>query len=273
MKKLLLIGIFVFPLVVNAQYWEFGGFLGFSNYSGELAHDPVEVKETHPAIGGILRYNINRYITLKGNIYYGTISGTDANADNAADRIRNLSFKSNILDVGFNFEVNLLGFQSNHHLYKTSPYLFAGASVFRFNPKAKYNDEWIPLQPLGTEGQGTTKYNDREKYALTQISIPFGLGIKHALDNHWVIGAEFGLRATFTDYLDDVSTTYVEEEILVAAYGQISYELSNRTDEILDNPPDLGPTDPRGNPTTNDWYMFGGLTITYTVIPNKCYKF
>lgn len=273
MKKVCLSILLVIPFSLIGQKWEFGALIGASNYSGDLAPDPIVIKETHFAGGGILRYNVNKYVTIKSNLYYGRISGNDDNSQVSRKRIRNLNFRSNMLDVGLQGEINLTGFEITNPQYTTSPYIFAGLSIFRFNPMALYNNEWVPLQPLGTEGQGTTKYNDREKYALTQISIPFGAGYKIGLNRNWAIGLEFGFRKTFTDYLDDVSKTYVEEEILRAAYGELSYRLSNRSGEVLGQYRDVGPRDQRGNSTTDDWYIIGGITITYTVLPNTCFKF
>lgn len=246
--------------------------LGGSNYHGELNEGIVNLGETKFASGGIIRYNLNPWVTIKSDFYYGTISGNDKNAKTAENKLRNLSFKSSMLDIGIQTELNLTGYKSGHAVYKQSPYIFFGLSVFRFNPKAEYAGTWYALQPLCTEGQGTTKYNDREKYALTQIAIPLGIGYKKALSRFWNVGLELGVRATFTDYLDDVSTTYVEADILNAAYGKISAQLSNRTGET-GNPQILNSQNDRGDPTNKDYYMFAGVTLTYSILPNRCYKF
>jgi hypothetical protein len=264
--------IFLLPVITYAQYWEVGALLGASNYSGDLVKGVISFRETKPAGGAIIRYNINPWFTLKTDIYFGTITGDDRHSNSTDMKIRNLSFKSNILDIGINGELNLTGYKSGHPIYKTSPYIFFGISVFRFNPKAEYEGKWVPLQPLCTEGQGTTKYNDREKYSLTQISIPLGVGYKFAITRFWNIGVEIGARSTFTDYLDDVSTTYVEKDVLESAYGEKSYYLSNRSAEG-GHPMDYTSEDSRGDPTKKDWYYFAGITITYSILPNRCYKF
>ena len=273
-KKILLVLFILVPFSISAQEWEFGIFGGAPFYTGELTNDKaVVLDETHPGFGALVRYNFDKFLTLKSNIYYGKISGDDANAASREDRIRNLHFQSDILDIGMQAEFNFMGFWTTEPQNRTSLYGLLGLSIFRFNPKAKFNDKWYELQPLGTEGQETTKFNDRKKYALTQVAIPFGLGFKHAFDQHWSIGLEAGFRYTFTDYLDDVSTTYVSEELLVGTHGQISYELSNRTGEILGQDRDYDSRTQRGDPTTNDGYHFIGLTLTYTVVPDNCFKF
>jgi hypothetical protein len=272
LKKYLLLLVFFVPFVTFSQYWEVGVLLGASNYKGDLVDGIINLNQTKPATGGIIRYNLSPWFTVKSNFYYGTIAGDDKQSSNADDNLRNLSFKSSVLDIGIQPEINLTGYKSGHPYYKSSPYIFGGLSLYRFNPKAKYAGDWVSLQPQCTEGQGTTKYNDREKYALTQISIPFGFGWKRTLGRFWNVGVEIGVRATFTDYLDDVSTTYVESDVLIAAYGPLSAQLSNRTGET-GNPQIYTSQDPRGDPTVNDTYMFAGFTLTYSILPNRCYRF
>jgi hypothetical protein len=271
LRKVLFLLLFS-PVISHAQYWEVGAFLGSSNYSGDLSESIVTLKETQFAAGAIIRYNFNQWITLKANIYHGTVSGDDNNSDNFERYHRNLHFKSSVMDISIQPELNLFGYQSGHFTYTSSPYLFIGLSLFRFNPKAEYNGEWVALQPLGTEGQGTTKYNDREKYSLTQISIPIGFGWKQALNRNWNVGIEMGARSTFTDYIDDVSSTYVERDVLTSAHGAISYYLSNRTGEIGERK-EYGSETLRGDPTNNDWYYFFGVFITYSILPNPCFRF
>jgi hypothetical protein len=271
-KKYLFLLLFFVPAISYSQYWEVGLLLGGSNYSGELNDGIINLGETKFATGAIIRYNLNPWLTIKSNIYYGQISGDDKNSKISENKLRNLSFKSNVVDIGLQTELNLTGYKSGHAVYKSSPYIFFGLSVFRFNPQAEYAGTWYALQPLCTEGQGTTKYNDRERYSLTQISIPIGVGWKKALSRFWNVGLEIGLRSTFTDYLDDVSTTYVEADILNAAYGKNSAQLSNRTGET-GNPQTYNSQNDRGDPTNNDYYVFAGVTLTYSILPNKCYKF
>lgn len=275
----LIVFLLALSTTVNAQKWEAGIMLGASNYSGDLSHQPIVLEETNFAYGVLLRYNWTSKYTLKANFYNGQISGSDANADSERLRNRNLHFKSHVWDFSAQVEYNILGFDITSKHERFSPYIFAGISVFNFDPQAEIEIdgemEWVRLQPLGTEGQGTTRYNDREKYALTQIAIPFGFGVKQAIGKHWVIGAEFGWRKTFTDYLDDVSTTYVERGVLERERnGELAYRLSYRTPEVLgDDAPRVTREDERGRSTTQDWYMMGGITITYTIFPRSCFRF
>ncbi len=269
---------------------DFGLYLGGSNYTGELTKDYFPVWATTKLAGGlIVRYNINPYLTFKGTAIYGKIEGSDKNFSSDPYRHRrNLSFKSDIIEFSTQLEWNILGYENTRTSFGWSPYLFTGISVFRFNPKAQFNyiqgihdpslqsqnGEWIELQPLGTEGQETTKFNDKRRYSLTQLSIPLGFGSKWQLNEQWAIGVEFGVRKTFTDYLDDISSIYVDDQIVGGASGPMAVALKDRSVE-LPNETKFENNDPRGNPKTKDWYMIGGITLTYRIMGGRqpCFNF
>ena len=288
MKKYILIltGVLILPLFSFGQFWEVGAMLGASNYSGDLSQDPVTLSETNPAGGVLLRYNINPNWSIKGNAYYGEISGNDSNGNSTKHKERALSFRSMVLDIGANVEYNFLGFESGSRTgrHTFSPYAFVGVSVFHFNPQAFYTapgqatGSWVDLQPLGTEAQGTTFNNNQDKYNLTQIAIPFGVGVKLNVYENYNVGFEFGWRKTFTDYLDDVSGYYPPTNYLQTSTGSLTAErLSNKAYWYNNKNPAYFVTGDtkllRGDPTTDDWYMFAGITITYTFLPAQCFKF
>jgi len=261
---------------------DFGIMLGGSNYMGELSDGYFS--DIHFAGGLVGRYNLNDFFSLKGNAFYGRISGADSTTDRPHSQERNLSFQSEIFEFGASLEWNWFRFDpvtSNKKGF--TPFMFAGLAVYKFNPKAYYEPEnkWVELQPLGTEGQGTTQFQDRKKYNLTALSIPFGGGIKARISPRWTFTVEYGLRYTFNDYIDDVSLTYIEPNILRATYGgdEPSAQLADRSsaevqaNRYYDPLTFTGPE--RGNPKTNDWYAYGGITLTYTIAGNRvqCYKF
>ncbi len=271
---------------------DFGLYLGGSNYCGDLTRDYQPLWSKTKLAGGLLcRYNVSPYITFKGSALYGQIQGSDKNYSYDAYRTRrNLSFKSDIVEFSAQIEWNILGYENTRTNFGWSPYLFGGVSVFRFNPKAQFNyisglhdpslqsqsGEWIELQPLGTEGQETTKFNDKRRYSLTQISIPLGIGSKWQLDDHWAIGIEFGVRKTFTDYLDDVSSIYVDDQIVGGASGPMAVALKDRSAEVNnDLSVKFENNDPRGNPKNKDWYLISGITLTYRILGGRqpCFNF
>jgi hypothetical protein len=165
------------------------------------------------------------------------------------------------MELSGQVEFNFLPYETGNPLYSWTPFIFAGVSLFHYNPKAEASDgQWYELQELGTEGQGTTAFPTRKKYALTQLSIPFGGGMKIAVNPNFNIIFEYGLRKVFTDYLDDVSTTYVG---LPVEFDPITIELSDRS---LDGPKLAG--EERGISTNNDWYSFSGITLSFTLQNN-----
>ena len=149
-----------------------------------------------------------------------------------------------------------------------SPYAFAGLAVYRFNPYVIDSGQKVFLQPLSTEGQGLPG-SRLKPYQLTQLSIPFGGGIKVNLSDNFRLGVEMGLRRLFTDYLDDVSGFYPDAAELLAAKGPKAVQLSYRGDEVPgERPgyPDVGfPAKgvERGGPSKKDWYYFTGIHLTF----------
>lgn len=255
---------------------EVGILLGQTNYIGDMTESRFQ--EMNFAGGLMLRYNPNHNISLRGNVFYGKINGDDANFSSEEKRKRNLDFYSPLFEFSGQFEWNITGFDAmgTKGGKGFSPYIYAGIGIFKFNPKTVLNDTVYELQPKGTEGQGTTPLQSRKKYALTQVAIPFGFGFKIRLAPRFVMGIEYGTRFTFTDYLDDVSLTYVNPAILSAQYGSQSAALANRSGE------DKGPYDiinqrgqQRGDNKDRDWYNFLGISLSYTINLHKvkCYQF
>ena len=83
----------------------------------------------------------------------------------------------------------------------------------KFNPKAKLDGQWVELQPLRLEGQGMTEYPNRKEYNLIQLEVPMGFGFKYYLKENMYVGLEVLHRQLFTDYIDDVSTNYVDPDV------------------------------------------------------------
>jgi opacity protein-like surface antigen len=137
---------------------------------------------------------------------------------------RNLSFRSNITEIAFVAEMYpLFAFidwsTKEFDPPRFSPYVLAGVGFFNFNPQAYLNNRWVDLRPLSTEGQGFPEYPSRQQYKKNAISIPLGAGIKYELSSNFNLRAEFIFRPTNTDYLDDVSKTYIDEQ---AFYNNLS---------------------------------------------------
>ena len=280
---LILTNCLFFTWPVTAQRAsEVGPFFGVSYYVGDI-NPGKHFYMSKPALGLVHRYILNPHFALKNSFYYGSVQGDDAKSKNPVQLNRNLHFKSSILDMATEMEFNFFPFDvqksdqsiSNNEKYYFTPYIFIGISLFSFNPKANYNGTWFDLQPLGTEGQGTTAYPEKKNYALTQLSIPFGGGFKYDVSKKVNIAVEWGVRKTLTDYIDDVSTTYPNPVAVSIEKGPVAKKLSDQSIHSENTGNNTGRQ--RGDSKSNDLYSFAGLMITYKISSKyqeqKCYEF
>ncbi|HTL80951.1 MAG TPA: DUF6089 family protein [Bacteroidia bacterium] len=260
---LLIAGLFITLTSVFAQKSdEIGVFLGGSYYIGELNPTTHFGSLTRPALGVVYRHNLNMRLALAGDLIFGSVQGIDSRSTSFEQQKRNLSFRSPIYELGARAEFNFLEYKIGDDKYSFSPFIFLGVAMFNFKPEANLGNQWVSLQPLKTEGQS-------KAYMRTQISIPFGAGFRTNLAKRIGLVAEWGMRKTFTDYLDDVSTTYADPAVLYANGGPIAVALADRSA----TPNDVGRQ--RGNPRNKDWYSFAGLTLTFQLAgkPGHCYAY
>lgn len=242
-----------------AQYNEVGIQAGVANYKGELSPHTFNTDFIHPAFGLFYRHNWNRHWSWKLELNYGRISGDDAKASTGFELDRNLSFYSNILEVSPQIEFNFFPYETGNSDFPFTPYLFTGIALFHFNPKAELNGEVFELQPLGTEGQN---FNGTKPYKRIQLAIPIGGGIKITGSGRVGVGIEIGARRTYTDYLDDVSTTYPDMARLMASSGPAAVALSDRSFSRADTSAHVPVFQKqRGNSKDKDWYIFAGITL------------
>ena len=265
MKKTLFLLLLTFlAYTSHAQRGEIGAFSGISYYQGDLSAG-LGLHEPRFGFGFFAGYAPIDHLTIKGSFYRGQISGNDKHHKGGLLRERNLSFRNTLSELGIRLEYNILGFRPDGMHTRFSPYVFIGMAATHHNPIAQYQGEWVELQPLGTEGQGIPGYAQR--YNRVIFAIPYGAGVKYALNENLSVGFEMGMRTTFTDYLDDVSTVYVDPEILQGASsrGSLAVALSNRTGEYLEEPSVFENGSQRGGADVNDYYFMGGVTVFFTI--------
>ena len=216
---------------------------------------------TNGAIGVTVNYELTPQIMIRGGFTYTVVGGADRNSDDDTLRARNLSFETHITEFSAIGEYYFFNLDEQ----KFSPYIFGGLAVFHFNPYAySATTDKIFLKPLSTEGEGLPGYADRKPYKLTQLALPFGAGVKYAFNDRVRLGLELGLRKLFTDYLDDVSSTYVDPADLLAAKGQQAVDMSYRGDELPGGNPNYPAKGAqRGGVKHKDSYYFLGLHLTY----------
>ena len=230
--------------------------MGTSNYEGDMQSNFFTFTQPGLAVGGGLSYHVSERFTVRAAVTYAKIMADDKK--NPKVYFRNLNFKTSLQEFHVAGEYYLL----TDEVSKISPYVFGGIAIYHFNP---YTTDTAGtkyfLQPLSTEGQGFV--DGRKPYSLTQFALPFGGGIKYALSDNIKIGFEVGMRKLFTDYLDDVSTTYVDPNLLLANRGPKALELAYRGGEISTTETYPVVLTKRGEPKNMDWYYFTGLTVSY----------
>jgi len=250
----------LFPTLLHAQQISLDLFGGFSNYQGDLQPKKFTTDQSRGAFGIGVRYGLTDHIDLRAAFTYARVGAADKfDKSNPVLLQRNLSFETKITEGSLLMDYNILSL--NYHVF--TPYVFGGVALYHFNPYAYDSlNNRVYLHPLSTEGEGLSQYPDRKTYHLTQLAIPFGAGVRLRVSDNVVLSYEVGLRKLFTDYLDDVSKTYVDQAVLTAARGPKAAEMAFRGGELK-----TGLTYPadgtiRGGSKFKDWYYFSGITVS-----------
>ncbi len=231
-----------------------GMYTGFMNYQGDLNPNSFSLSQARFAAGVVISRPISGILAWRAGFLIGKTGAADR-YNREYLKPRNLSFFSTITELHAALEITFVDINRN----RLSPYIFAGVAFFHFNPWT-FDDggKKVYLKPLSTEGQGIQAFPSQKPYNLSQIALPYGLGLRFRVTNDLFVNLEFSQRKTFTDYLDDVSSFYVDQDILLAERGQLAVELGYRGSGGY---PPFG--EQRGTPTENDWYYTGGITIQY----------
>lgn len=245
---------------------EIGILTGISNYQGDLSSYSTEngfKALIGPVIGLHAGYELSKRFQVRTNLLYTRISGDDALSDNPNSKQRNLHFFAPVIQLAVGLDWNIFGFSIQKPKALT-PFASAGASLFYFNPRAKYQGDKVSLQPLGTEGQYLADYPDQKPYSRFQPCLQFGGGLKYLASENLILSLEGMLSYTFTDYLDDASTIYITYPELLEKAGPLTAALANRQGEYLGTGPVVVPTGAsRANSSSRD--LFGVITLTASI--------
>jgi hypothetical protein len=278
---LLLILIPYFTFAQNERHHEMGVFGGTSNYFGDLQPE-LFPNNSYAPVGGLLyKYSTTPRVSFRFGISYTELTAADSLSSIATNRLRNLNFTTNLFELHSGVELNLLKIDPMYRRF--SPYVFGGVSLFYTNPyTGNANNENVFLRPLSTEGQGLPTYTDRKPYNLVNVAIPLGGGLKLLVGKKVLLTAEMGFRFAMTDYIDDVSKSYVNLDTLYFYKGAPSVDLSFRRDEVKGWSKDYpNYSYARGDKRSYDMYWFGGLGVTlyfrsfgnlWSYGPTKCPK-
>ena len=259
----------------NKITYEFGGSVGVMNCLTDLGGNKGIGKKFIKDInlgntqlsGSIFLSAAYKYaLVLRGEATWGVVKASDAVLKNIKESTqgryeRNLSFRSLIFEIAIIGEIHprfFITYTKQQELPRLSPYLLGGIGYFTFNPQAKLQGQLVDLRPLSTEGQGFEEYPNRKYYKLKQINLPVGAGLKYKYSENFNFSVECVYRFLSTDYLDDVSTAYINKNLYNKYFtGQRLSEalaLNNRQKEINPNYT-TNTNDIRGNPNNNDAYF------------------
>jgi len=232
--------------------------LNLLNYFGDLSPGSSSMSTdlglTKPGIGIGYERKFTPCISVRVNFTYGAVQGSDhksADSNDPRNGIyrfqRNLSFRNRIEELSVTAAVELFKNRSFYvHRPWWAPFAFAGVALFHHNPQAQVPStdldgeafanagSWVNLRPLGTEGQfleldPSSSNHGIKPYHRLQVSVPLGIGVRARLNTYWDFSVEFSMRYLFTDYIDDVSASYVD----LGAFGgnRLARALSYRSNE------------------------------------------
>lgn len=218
----------------------FLGDLGGRDRAGtDYSPADLEFALSKPAITAGYRFKFNKNINWYSNLNYLILAGDDKLTNEPYRNNRNLNFKTNVFELSTRIEFSISSFRRTgvYSLKKSLGGInkrqaleligFVGVGAFYFNPKGKNPNtgKYEKLYSLHTEGQGLP--GGPKQYKRVSIIIPLGITLHYIIDKLWSVGLEFSYRKTFTDYIDDVSTTYFDKTALLDAYGETSVIMSD----------------------------------------------
>ncbi|MCO5231567.1 MAG: DUF6089 family protein [Chitinophagales bacterium] len=274
-RIVILISLVINTLVVSAQNFQSSHSVGFSigvsTFLGDLGgsrnigkgfiHD-LDIQATRPAIGAFYKFNLNQFLSFRAEFAYTQIFGNDAFTpaewfvdEGYPRRYRNLQFTSPVISAGGIVELNLYKYElGSTDKFKFAPFVGIGGGGFWYNPKTKDpgTGEKVRLQPLGTEGQGLPGYG--EKYKLIQPQVLGVAGLKFNAGPALAMTFEVVYHQTFTDYLDDVSTNFIDPMVF---YNYYDAETAAKIVRLHNRAPELGLSDPRLQVITRDGEIRG----------------
>jgi hypothetical protein len=275
MRQLLATLIICIPISLFAQNsivqeGEFGIGIGAAHYFGDL-NTRAKLNRPKPAAGIFFRKNFGNYIAMRISGNYAQLGYSDVyNTHNEFMHRRNLSFNTNVWELGLQGDFNFYRFMPGDPEFRFTPYVTFGISAFNYDPYAYLNGDKYFLRQLGTEGQAIDSLH-RKPYSSMAIAFPFGVGLKYSINERINVGFEVVYRFANTDYLDDVSTTYVDPALFPlnpdGSYSS-AYLLSDRSYETGERIGIKGRQ--RGNSQNKDAFATALFYISFNLQSYKC---
>ena len=239
---------------LKCQNIEVGIGYGLAVYDGELSpKDPAAyIDFISPNYSLECKVHLFRWFGIKSSFQHTVIIADGIGASLS----RPMQLKTPI------YELALLGsftparwYPFKGSYFSIAPYFESGAVFFHFQPLGKYKGGWADLRTLGTEGQGA---NSRKKYDQVAYAFPINLGLRIQLSKRVAVSALFESRYTFTDYIDDISYSYVDYELVKRVNGPIAAHFSSIT--FHNDPAGIPERFQRGGKAM-DYYFTGHINL------------
>jgi len=268
-------------IFISVGATNFLGDLGGANRigSGKFSLRDFDLQAIKPAFQLGYNYRMSKFLALRNAFTYAWLSGNDAYTKEIFRQNRNLNFRTPVYELSSALEVIWEIKRKGHQYYlkgvkgwtnyRYATYIYGGVALSYFNSKARYGDQWYALRPLSTEGEGLVP--TRKRYSPIQFSIPLGIGCKVRVSRFIEIGIEYTARILFTDYIDDVSTTYFDPQALKNANqdnGDIAAHIANPALQQKITDPLYTSTlagQQRGDPRNRDSYLAVMVSMYYTI--------
>ena len=279
MKTKFLILLLVTALVNTAgaqrydyvQQGEFGITAGAAHYFGDL-NTRAAINRPKPALGIFFRKQFGNYVGMRVSAHYAQLGYSDIYSKNDYQKTRNLSFNTNIWELAVQGDFNFFKFIPGDPEHLFTPYVTLGFGVFTYDPYAYLDGNKEFLRPLGTEGQ-LIGYNGRKPYNTMAFCVPLGAGIKYNISEKMNLSFEIVQRFTNTDYIDDVSTTYIGK----GRFQTLPSGLPSTAGLLQDRSYELDPNNilgvegrQRGWSKQKDQYIIAEIGLSFNISTYRC---
>ena len=279
LKTLIILLIFIVAGKTQAQLYnyeyvqkgEVGITLGAAHYFGDI-NTRAALNRPKPALGVFFRKQFGNYVGMRISAHYAQLGYSDVYSKNDYQKTRNLSFNTNIWELAVQGDFNFFRFMPGNPDYLFTPYVTIGAGVFSYDPYAYLNGKKEFLRPLGTEGQ-VIGYQGRSQYSTMAFCFPLGVGVKYNISDKINLSFEVAQRFTTTDYLDDVSTTYIG----ASRFGVLPNGQPSSAGLLQDRSYELDPTNilgvegrQRGFSKQRDQYIFAEIGLSFNISSYRC---
>lgn len=257
----------------NVQQGEFGITVGAAHYFGDL-NTRGKLNRPKPAVGIFYRKQFNNYLALRVSAHYLQLGYSDIYSTNLYQQTRNLSFNTDVMEFAVQGDFNFFKYIPGDPEHSFTPFATLGAGVFSYNPYAFLDGKKVFLRPLGTEGQNIgyrgADGKVRKPYGSIAVCFPIGFGLKYSLNNNLNLSFLISHRLTTTDYIDDVSTTYVGIDKFPATNGKPSIA-GVLQDRSIDKSAAIGAEGrQRGLSNQNDQYIIAEIGLSFNISTYKC---